>query len=73
MHVKDKYGKIWVCTQKYLIYIGEEGILMTDENKIISEIKIPKEVFEALKKETENATNGCGCGCFLGVIVQVNP
>lgn len=46
---------------------------MTDENKIISEIKIPKEVFEALKKETENATNGCGCGCFLGVIVQVNP
>lgn len=46
---------------------------MADTNKILSDIKIPKEVFDALKKETDTAANGCGCGCVLGIIVQVNP
>ncbi|RCX12212.1 hypothetical protein DFR58_12322 [Anaerobacterium chartisolvens] len=46
---------------------------MADTSKAISEIKIPKEVFEELKKETANASNGCGCGCVLGIIVKVDP
>lgn len=62
-----------VYTKYIAIYIWEEGKQMADTNKIVSDIKIPKEVFDELKKETENATNGCGCGCVLGVIVQVNP
>jgi len=36
------------------------------------EITIPKEVLEALQKETA-AGNGCGCGCILGAIVKVDP
>jgi hypothetical protein len=37
------------------------------------DIKIPKKTAEALHKDMAKATNGCGCGCALFVIVQVNP
>ena len=42
-----------------------------EQDKI--EIKLPKKAHEALMKETSKAANGCGCGCALFVIIQVNP
>jgi hypothetical protein len=46
---------------------------MTEQEKTICNIKIPKEVLNELKTNTENATDGCGCGCALFIIVQVDP
>jgi hypothetical protein len=45
---------------------------MSDAQKDIIEIKIPKKVAEELNQSLAKA-NGCGCGCILGCQVKVDP